>query len=156
MADHPSVLTARNEVRSSLAAGQSVTVFSGHSSPSVWAFRALLTTAEVATLTNDGRPTIMVPLACETTYDISPSANVLGHQLLFAGDHGALAISGAVALSSLVENERMASYVLEGLNAGLTLGESVLRGRKALGGGSLQELQDNWITQGDVTAGLTP
>ena len=39
----------------------------------------------------------MVPLACETTYDISPSADVLGHQLLYAGEQGALAITGAVA-----------------------------------------------------------
>jgi hypothetical protein len=155
MADHPSVLTARDEVRASLGSGRSVTVFSGHSSPNVWAFRALLTTAEVATLTNDGRPTIMVPLACETTYDISPSANVLGHQLLYAGDHGALAISGAVALSSLAENELMAEHVLQGLRDGLTLGQAVLEGRRALGS-SYQELQDNWITQGDVAAGLTP
>ena len=155
MADHPNVLTARDVVRSSLDAGRAVTVFSGHSSPSVWAFRALLTAAEAATLTNDGRPTIMVPLACETTYDISPSANVLGHQLLYGGEHGALAISGAVALSSLHDNERMAGYVLAGLKAGLTLGEAVLEGRRALGT-SNPELQDNWITQGDVAVGLRP
>ncbi|HLE84937.1 MAG TPA: hypothetical protein VJG13_11400, partial [Thermoanaerobaculia bacterium] len=101
------------------------------------------------------RPTIMVPLACETTYDISPNANVLGHQLLYAGGNGALAISGAVSLSSLADNERMASHVLAGLDAGLTLGEAVLAGRAEVGT-SRQDLQDNWITQGDVTARLQP
>lgn len=155
MADHPNVLTARAAMSSSLDAGRAVTVFSGHSSPNVWAFRSLLTTGVAAGLTNHGRPTIMVPLACETTYDISPSANVLGHQLLFAGDQGALAISGAVALSSLDGNERMANHVLDGLKAGHTLGEAVLAGRGAIGS-SNQELQDNWITQGDVTVRLQP
>ncbi|HUP42883.1 MAG TPA: C25 family cysteine peptidase, partial [Thermoanaerobaculia bacterium] len=153
MADHSSVLTARAALSSSLDAGRAVTVFSGHSSPNVWAFRSLLTPGTAAALTNHGRPTIMVPLACETTYDISPSANVLGHQLLFAGDNGALAISGAVALSGLEGNERMANHVLDGLKAGLTLGEAVLAGRRAIGA-SDRELQDNWITQGDVTVRL--
>jgi len=127
-----------------------VTVFSGHSSPSVWAYRSLVTASSVATLTNFGSPTLMVPLACETTYDISPSANVLGHQLLYAGGQGALAISGAVALSSLADNERMAAFILDGLKSGLTLGEAVQAGRDALGT-DYQTLQDNWMTQGDVT-----
>jgi histidine ammonia-lyase len=119
----------------------------------VWSFRGLLTAASAAALSNDGQPTLMVPLACETTYDVSPNANVLGHQLLFAGDHGALAITGAAALSSLEENERMANHVLAGLKAGLTLGEAVLTGRRALGD-EHQELQDNWLTQGDVAIAL--
>jgi len=119
----------------------------------VWAFRALLTTGSAAALSNQGKPTLMVPLACETTYDVSPSANVLGHQLLYAGDQGAVAISGAVALSSLAENELMANHVLGGLDAGLTLGEAVQQGREALGS-SRQELLDNWLTQGDAALGM--
>lgn len=153
LADHPQIQTAREALKSSLDQGRAVTVFSGHSSPTVWSFRGLLTTGTAAGLTNDGLPTLMVPLACETTYDISPSANVLGHQLLFASDAGALAISGAAALSNLEENERMANHVLDALDAGQTLGEAVLAGRRALGN-SHQELQDNWITQGDVAVRL--
>jgi hypothetical protein len=140
-------------MRASLDAGRTVTVFSGHSSPTVWGFRSLLTPGTAAALTNHGRPTIMVPLACETTYDISPNANVLGHQLLYAGGQGALAISGAVSLASLQANERMAEHVIDGLKAGLTLGEAVQAGRNAIGS-SNRELQDNWLTQGDVTVRL--
>jgi hypothetical protein len=150
MSAHPAIATARNAMTSSLASGRALTVFSGHSSPAVWAFRGLLTAGSVATLGNAGLPSIVVPLACETTYDVSPSANVLGHQLLYGGDRGALAISGAVALSSLSDNERMAEHVLDGLAAGLTLGEAVQAGREALGV-EYQTLQDNWMTQGDVT-----
>jgi hypothetical protein len=153
MAAHPQIQTAREAMRAALDDGRTVTVFSGHSSPTVWAFRGLLTTGTAAALTNAGRPSLMVPLACETTYDVSPNANVLGHQLLFANDAGALAISGAAALSSLEENERMANHVLTGLRAGMTLGEAVLAGRQALGA-AYQELQDNWLTQGDVAVGL--
>ncbi|HSL83949.1 MAG TPA: C25 family cysteine peptidase, partial [Thermoanaerobaculia bacterium] len=153
LALHPSIQTARDALRASLEAGRALTVFSGHSSPTVWGFRSLLTPGTAAALTNQGRPTIAVPLACETTYDVSPSANVLGHQLLYAGDRGALAISGAVSLSGLQENERMAAHVLEGLAAGLTLGEAVQAGREALGA-THRELLDNWVTQGDAALRL--
>ena len=153
MAQYPNILDARSALQASLGDGRALTVFSGHASSSVWAFRSLLTSAVVSSLTNAGRPTLMVPLACETSYDISPNANVLGHQLLFDGDRGAVAISGAVALSSLADNERMADSVIDGLKAGLTLGQAVLAGRHSLGP-SDQTLQDNWITQGDVTLRL--
>ena len=153
LAGHPQIQTARDAFRQSLEEGRALTLFSGHSSPTVWAFRALLTTGTAAALSNQGKPTLMVPLACETTYDVSPSANVLGHQLLYAGDQGAVAISGAVALSSLAENELMANHVLGGLDAGLTLGEAVQQGREALGS-SRQELLDNWLTQGDAALGM--
>jgi hypothetical protein len=155
MADHPDIETARQALRSSLDEGRTMTVFSGHSSPSVWAYRSLLTASGVEALTNVGLPTVMVPLACETTYDISPDADVLGHQLLYAGGQGALAISGAVALSSLDDNERMAAFVLDGLKSGLTLGEAVQAGREALGT-TYQTLQDNWMTQGDVAVRIAP
>ena len=150
MTDHPDVATAREAFRAALDAGRAVTVFSGHSSSVMWAYRGLLTAQSVASLTNSDLPTIILPLACETTYDVSPTAEVLGHQLLVAGDQGAVAITGAVSLASLDDNERMADYVLAGLESGLTLGEAVQAGRTALGR-AYQTLQDNWLTQGDVT-----
>ena len=150
MADHPDVLTAREALRVSLDDGRAVTVFSGHSSSYQWAYRGLLTPASVSGLTNFDRPTLMIPLACETSYDFSPNADVLGHQLLYAGLQGAVAISGAVSLANLDDNERMADHILAGLASGMTLGEAVQAGREALGG-VYQTLQDNWLTQGDVT-----
>ena len=155
LANHPDIATAREALRTSLDQGRTITVFSGHSSPTVWGFRSLLTASDVDYLTNVGLPTLMVPLACETTYDISPDADVLGHQLLYSGGQGALAVSGAVALSSLVENEHMAGLIIDGLKAGLTLGEAVQAGREALGT-EFQTLQDNWMTQGDVAARVAP
>jgi hypothetical protein len=153
MSAHPDIATAREALRAALDSGRAVTVFSGHSSAVQWAYRGLLTPSTVAGLTNIGRPTLMLPLACETTYDISPSANVLGHQLLTSGGQGAVAISGAVSLANLDDNERMADRVLEGLESGMTLGEAVQAGREALGG-AYRTLQDNWLTQGDVTLRL--
>ncbi len=153
MSAHPDIATAREALRAALDSGRAVTVFSGHSSAVQWAYRGLLTPSTVAGLTNIGRPTLMLPLACETTYDISPSANVLGHQLLTSGGQGAVAISGAVSLANLDDNERMADRVLEGLESGMTLGEAVQAGRETLGG-AYRTLQDNWLTQGDVTLRL--
>jgi hypothetical protein len=153
MSAHPDVLTAREALRTALDDGRSVTVFSGHSSAIQWAYRGLLTPASAAALTNVDAPTLVLPLACETSYDISPYANVLGHQLMYAGEQGALAISGAVSLANLDDNERMANHILSGLAAGATLGEAVQVGREALGT-MYQVLQDNWLTQGDVTLKL--
>jgi hypothetical protein len=150
---HPDINTAREALKLSLDAGRAVTVFSGHSSAFMWSFRGLLTPDSVRGLTNFDRPTLMLPLACETSFDVSPNANLMGHQLLYAGDQGALAISGAVALSSLDDNERMADHILGGLRAGLTLGQAVQGGRETLGR-DFQTLQDNWVTQGDVTLRL--
>jgi hypothetical protein len=150
MAAHPDIVTAREALRTSLDSGRAVTVFSGHSSSVMWAFRGLLTPSSVADLTNFGLPTLMLPLACETTYDVSPTADVLGHQLLYSGAQGALAISGAVSLANLDDNERMVEHVLAGLESGMTLGQAVQAGREALGS-AYQTLQDNWLTQGDVT-----
>lgn len=154
MADHDGIGDARRAFMTALAAGQTLTMFSGHSSPSVWGFRSLLTPGTARSLANEGLPTMIVPLACETTYDISPNANTLGHQLMYAGDRGALAISGAVSLSSLRDNERMANYIVDGLKSGVTLGEAVQTGRDALGPG-FRMLHDNWVTQGDITATLS-
>lgn len=153
LSEHPDILTAREALRASLDTGRTVTVFSGHSSAVQWAYRGLMTSSTVAGLTNVDHPTLMLPLACETSYDSSPSANVLGHQLLYAGGQGALAISGAVSLSNLDDNERMAGHILAGLKTGLTLGEAVQAGREALGT-THQVLQDNWLTQGDATLKL--
>jgi hypothetical protein len=147
------IATARSTMDAALTEGRTLTVFSGHSSPTVWAYRKLLTSQTAAALGNGGKPTLMVPLACETTYDSSPSANLLGHQLLYSGDQGAIAISGAAALSARRENERMANYIVDGLNAGRTLGEAVQAGRDALGAVD-QTLLDNWLTQGDATLRL--
>ena len=47
----------------------------------------------------------------------------------------------------------MAGRVLEGLRAGLTLGEAVQAGRQAIGPMDAT-LQDDWLTQGDVTLRL--
>lgn len=155
MADHPDVATAREAFKTSLDSGRALTIFSGHSGPSIWSFRALLTADSAITLGNAGRPTMMVPLACQTTYDISPDANVLGHQLMYAGDRGAVAISGAVSLSGLDNNELMANHIIDALKSGLTLGEAVQSGRESLGP-AFGTLHDNWITQGDVTTKLAP
>ena len=142
-------------MRDSLNLGRTLTVFSGHAGSPMLSFRNLLSAETAAELTNHGTPTLMAPLTCQITYDSSPSAIVLGHQLLYAGDQGALSITGGVSLTNLGDNERMVNHIIDGLKAGLTLGQAVQAGRNALGT-AYQNLQDNWITQGDATARFAP
>ena len=88
MAEYPDITEARQAMIDSLAGGRGLMVFSGHSSPTSWALRTLLNSDTVPDLGNSGKPTMMVTLACQTTYDVSPNANLLGHQLLYGGDVG--------------------------------------------------------------------
>lgn len=148
------ILDARSELRDQLGAGQDLTVYSGHAGYSWLAYQGLVLASKVSQeLDNAGLPTLMVPLTCQVSYDSSPSALVLGHQLLYAGDFGAVTISGGASLTRLDHNETMVNHVIAGLEQGLSIGEAVQLGRESIGR-SNPDLQNNWVTQGDVATRL--
>ena len=154
MSSHSDIATAREALRTALDSGRAVTVFSGHSSAVQWAYRGVLTPASAAGLTNIGRPTLMLPLACETTYDISPVADVLGTPTSLFGWAGSTGDQRCgLPRESRRERTNGQSHPWTASNRVLTLGEAVQAGREALGG-AYQTLQDNWLTQGDVTLKL--
>ena len=123
--------TARTMITDGINAldGQTVTIFGGHGSPAAWSFNLLLQSSDVSSdLSNAGAPTLMMPMACYTTYYNETHTNTLAHQLLLSGDKGAVAIHAAATLSGYNDNEAMGKAILEfQLKDGDTLGMAVER-----------------------------
>ncbi len=151
--ENAAVTEARDVILTELGAGASVTMFSGHSSPFGWSFKGLLRYNDISTINNTGATTLVLPLACYTTYVDSPKTNTLAHQLVAAGENGAVAVFGAVTLSKITENKILAERVIKRLLAGETLGEAVKNTKTSLGINYYDIIFNNNIL-GDVTLKL--
>jgi len=91
-----------------------------------------------------------MPLACYTTYHVLPTFNSLSYQLTVAGDKGAVVVTGAISLSSLLDNETLANGIIDKmLYEGKTLGQAVLETQQ--GGTISRGGKINWQTLGDPT-----
>ena len=146
------VSTARQRIIDGInqEGGQALTIFGGHGAPYNWSFSSVMTPAIASNdLANSGAPTLMMPMACYTTYYNLIETNTLAHQLLFAGDRGAVGIHAAATLSSYSDNELLGSRVLDHqLQDGDTLGQAILKARQS---SSSRDVQINWTLLGDPT-----
>lgn len=144
---------AQQQLISAIDDGASLTVFSGHGSPSQWTFDGLLTSETVSRLGNSGKPTLIMPLTCYTTYFVDPAVNSLSHQLLNTLDRGAVAVHGAATLSHYSDNEVLSTRILRRmLDDGETLGEAILRAKQQLreqSGDRYETVLINWALLGD-------
>jgi hypothetical protein len=141
----------RLEMLNGLREGHSLTIFNGHGSLTDWGSR-LLTWDMAQSIGNAATPSVMMPLACYTTYVNSVGTDTLGHQLLLGGPDGAVAIHGAATLSSLSDNARMAYTVLEEHKTSQTLGQAILRAKKSWG--MTGDTLHGWNLIGDPTLQL--
>ena len=152
--------TARDAIIENINQGVGLTVFSGHGSPSSWTFQSLVSWQHLQQLDNAGLPTMVLPLACYTTYYQTPSVNSLAHQWLFsrnsAGEAlGAVAIHGAMVLGSYRENNLFAEKILkQQLAKGKTLGQSILQAKRQLA--PWHQMINNWALLGDPSLYLEP
>jgi hypothetical protein len=147
------VISAKANIMNSLSSGVSVTSYSGHSSPSVWSFKGLLKESDITTLDNAGKTTMALPLACFATYSDSPYINTMAHQLLAAGENGAVAVYGATTTSYYADNGVAMKKVIDGLLEGKTIGLAVKEMKQSLGE-TYQDVIRNGALQGDVTLRL--
>lgn len=147
--------TARQRLRDGINAsdGQTLTIFGGHGSPSTWSFSSLLAAGDVTSeLTNHGLASLMMPMACYTTYYNETHTNTLAHQLLLGGDMGAVAIHAAATLSGYVQNEAMGREILGAqLREGATLGMAIEQARSRVRD---RDVRINWTLLGDPTIRL--
>ena len=127
------VSQTREAVLSALNAGPSITSYNGHSSPSKWSYDGLLQQSDLAPIQNYEKATMVLPLACYSTYADSPSVNTMAHQFIAAGENGAVAIYGASLFSSYADNGVIASKVTDGLLIGKTIGKAVLDAKTSMG-----------------------
>ena len=146
------VESARQSIQSQINDGLDLLSFSGHASFGFWGFQGVVNTDFVKNLSNQGKPTIVMPLACYTSNYENPSINTLAHQWLFAGEQGAAAIHGASVLGEYRENAIFAERYLNQSAKSKTIGEAILMAKKEMG--SANQMLQNWAYLGDPTLPL--
>ncbi len=146
------VQTARERIESHLNEGLELLSFGGHGGYVSWGFQGLVNTDFVRSLSNQGKPTLVMPLACYTSNYEHPSVNTLAHQWLFAGDAGAAGIHGAAVLGEYRENAVFAERYLNNLADSKTVGEAIFRAKNDMASGN--QMLHNWAYLGDPTLPL--
>jgi len=161
--------TARGRLMEALSApsGQTITGYVGHGGTRDWA-RGLLKAPDVAQMDNAGRPTLLSTLTCYTSYFVSTRTDTLAHWLMkgrvvddagepVPGRNGAVAVHGAATLSSYSDNEKLARTALSHQMAdGDTLGEAILKARRAAAAAGRTATAKNWTLLGDPTLTIEP
>lgn len=133
---------------------QTITVFAGHGSPTRWANQNLMTPSFAKTLMNQGAPSLMLPLACYTSYYETPEIESLAHSMLLSGDNMAVGISSASVLSIPTHNTKFASLLIERLSQyHQPIGQAVLQVKQELDAMSddYDDIILNWTTLADPT-----
>jgi subtilisin-like proprotein convertase family protein len=146
--------TARNLIVEGVNQGPALTVYSGHGAPGVWGRRALFYGDVSEKFENSAMPTLMMPLACYTTYYETPNVKSLPEVLLTDSRGGAVAITGSALLSDSGDTERFGRNLLKKMSTkGMDLGTAVLNAKREIYDVSEQHqaFVYNWVTLGDPT-----
>lgn len=144
----------RQKIIDGMNRGPALTVYSGHASVGVWGKQSLLHGNTVNKFTNSDSPSIVLPLACYTSYYETPDVKSLAEQLLTDNPAGAVVLSGAALLSVAGDNERFGRKLLQKMTIdGLDIGTATLQTKQELLAGSPenQTVVYNWVTLGDPT-----
>jgi len=121
---------ARQQVRSQINQGTTLTAFFGHSSTNQWSFNGLFTGPDAAALSNQGRPTVVTQWGCWNAYYVSPNEDSMGHRFMMEGDRGAVAVMGATTLTNANAERKLARLVFERLANGERLGDAVTNAKQ--------------------------
>lgn len=113
-----------------MSEGSALVGYLGHSSYSRWSFAGLFKTADVATLTNAGRPVVVNQFGCWNNYFVEPAYDTLGHVLLLTADRGAVAALGTATLSD-VSSDVLLGPVLTSklLERGKSIGQALVEAK---------------------------
>jgi hypothetical protein len=150
------VAGARAALFDALNAGASTTHYFGHAGHERWADEGLLTSADVPSLANDGRETVLFTWACEAQwyrYDWDASLN---ESLLLAPGRGALAAVGPTGITDPVYQSALHKRFYGYFLAGVPLGEALRRAKAEvleLGPG-FAPVVEGWSLLGDPSLTL--
>jgi hypothetical protein len=142
----------RSQIIEKMNQGPALTVYSGHASVGVWGRQSLVYNEVANKFTNSDSPSIVLPLACYTTYYETPDVKSLAEQLLTDNPAGAVVLSGAALLSVAGDNERFSRRLLEKMTVdGLDIGTATLQTKQEFlaSSSSYQTVVYNWVTLGD-------
>ena len=142
----------RNQIVEKMNQGPALTVYSGHASASVWGRQSLVYNKVANKFTNSGSPSIVLPLACYTSYYETPDVKSLSELMLTDNAAGAVLLSGAALLSAAGDNERFGRQLVEKMTVdGLDIGTATLQIKQDMlaSNPDSQTIVYNWVTLGD-------
>ena len=119
------VRTAREQITAGINQGVSLTSFFGHSSTTQWTFDGMFNGLDAANLSNQSRPTVVTQWGCWNTYYVNPNEDSMGHRFMMEGDRGAVAVMGAITLTSARNESILSKLLYERLANGETLGQAI-------------------------------
>ena len=138
-------------IRNSMNDGNALTIYSGHGSPTSWSFKRLMDVNGIDQLETSQNASIVVPLACYTTYFETLTNESLANKLLFKEGSGAVMIVGAATLGDYAVNGKMLNRMMKAqAKDGMSMGRATTLAKRSLG--QQKVTQTNlWTVLGDPT-----
>jgi subtilisin-like proprotein convertase family protein len=106
----------RGAVLAALNAGTPLVSYVGHSSIGQWDFTPVLTWQDIASLTNTGRPNLLVQWGCWNAYYVEPNVESLSARLMRTPGVGAAATIGATTLTTESSHMALGTLFYQKLN----------------------------------------
>jgi len=145
----PSDADARSNIISSLNAGQSVTVYSGHGNINIWG-GSIFSANDAAALTNGNRLSFVVVMDCLNGFFADPSLQSLAESLLKAPNGGAVASFASSGLTIPDGQHDMGLRMFQLLYGGssIAIGDASRQAKTATDD---VDVRRTWILFGDPT-----
>ena len=144
--------TTRQRIADSINDGHALTLFNGHGSPNTWGKQSLMNSEVAKLLTNKQNPSIVLPLACYTTYYETPYTKSLAELLLVDNEAGSVALLAPALLSKPIDNENFARQILHNMTVkGKSIGVAALEAKRTTHdqGVAHHATVYNWVLLGD-------
>jgi hypothetical protein len=157
--DELPVSAARSVLLTAMNQGVALTSFVGHSNMLRWTFDGLFSSQDASSLTNAGRPTVVLQWGCWNTYHVQPQYNTLGHAFLLSGDRGAAAVLGSSSLTLSSSEEALGRRLIPKIaQPGMTLGKAIQAAKEELAATQPHRLDVllGWTLLGDPALVVTP
>ncbi len=126
---------AHEKTLRAINAGVSVVNFIGHSSHRRWSFSSppILESAQIADLTNFGKPALVTQWGCWNSYFVDPAGNTMADSFLLGGENGAVTVVGASTLTSSAEERAMGVELNKRMyTQGVSIGKALIAAKQAL------------------------
>ena len=153
------VTAARTQLLEAMNRGTALVTFTGHSSPRKWSSSNLFDFQDAASLTNAGKPFVVVQWGCFNSYHVNPMYNNLTQGFLLSGDRGAAAMLGATTLASSTSEQLLGNLLTPRLTQpGMTLGQAVQMSKRELAQThpDLLDVLLGWSLMGDPALVIEP
>ncbi len=158
--DFATVDAARDQLLAAMNRGTALVTYTGHSSASAWTLsNSFFTTKHAPTLTNTGRPFVVLQWGCWNNYYVDPSGDYLVQSFLFSGEQGAAATLGASTLTDS-DSERLLGELLGPrlVTPGTTIGSALQDAKRELAktDPDLLDVLLGWTLMGDPAMVIEP